>query len=52
MLHGKALNTAIRNTQEIPNSADDGHNLFSYLKKSTAKYDFDLLTRELLNINF
>ena len=48
---GNALTTAIRQTQEIPNTTDMDLNLFSSLKKSTAREDFDMLTRELLNIN-
>jgi chromosome partitioning protein len=48
---GNALNTAIRQTQEIPNLTDMDMNVFSTLKKSTARDDFDILTRELLNIN-
>lgn len=48
---GNALTTAIRQTQEIPNITDMDMNLFSSLKKSTARDDFDMLTRELLNIN-
>ena len=49
---GNALTTAIRLTQEIPNIIDNGLDLFSSLKSSTARDDFDLLTRELLNIKF
>ncbi len=48
---GNALTTAIRQTQEIPNITDMDLNLFSSLKKSTARDDFDMLTRELLCIN-
>ncbi|CAL7960165.1 putative ParA family protein TC_0871 [Alphaproteobacteria bacterium] len=48
---GNALTTAIRQSQEIPNITDMNLNMFSTLKKSTAKDDFDLLTRELLGIN-
>lgn len=48
---GNALTTAIRQTQEIPNTTDMDMNLFSSLKKSTARDDFDMLTRELLCIN-
>lgn len=48
---GNALTTAIRQTQEIPNFTDMDLNMFSTLKKSTARDDFDILTRELLNIN-
>lgn len=48
---GKALSIAVRQSQEIPNNIDLGFNLFSTLKKSTARDDFDELTRELLKIN-
>ena len=48
---GKALSIAVRQAQEIPNNVDLGFNLFSNLNKSTARDDFDALTRELLNIN-
>ena len=48
---GNALTTAIRQTQERPNMTDMDLNMFSTLKKSTARDDFDILTRELLNIN-
>ncbi|RZI47509.1 ParA family protein [Rickettsiales endosymbiont of Peranema trichophorum] len=48
---GNAFTTAIRQSQEIPNATDMNQNLFSSLKRSTAKDDFDLLTRELLKIN-
>jgi chromosome partitioning protein len=49
--NGNALTTAIRNSQEIPNVTDSSLNMFSTLKKSTVRSDFDLLTRELLEIN-
>lgn len=48
---GNALNTAVRQAQEIPNVVDMDMNVFSTLKRSTARDDFDLLARELLNIN-
>ena len=48
---GNALETAIRLAQEIPNITDGSKNLFSSLKKSTAREDFDLLTKELLEID-
>jgi chromosome partitioning protein len=48
---GNALNTAIRQTQEIPNAIDAELNLFSSLKQLIVRDDFDRLTRELLNIN-
>ena len=47
---GNTLNTAVRQSQEIPNVIDQKLNLFSSVKKSTAKDDFDLLTKELLGI--
>ncbi len=47
---GKALSVAVRNSQDIPNAIDKGLNLFSGLKKSTAREDFEALTRELLGI--
>ena len=49
---GKALTTAIRHTQEIPNVIEQDMNLFCTLKKSPAKEDFLLLTKELLDIQF
>ena len=49
-MEGRALQTAVRYTQEIPNTIDSSKNLFSNLKKSTARDDFDLLTIELLGI--
>jgi chromosome partitioning protein len=49
---GNTLNTAVRQSQEIPNVIDQKLNLFSLVRKSTAKDDFDLLTRELLGIKF
>lgn len=48
---GNALTTAIRQSQEIPNATDLGFNTFSNLAKSTSRDDFDLLARELLNID-
>jgi chromosome partitioning protein len=47
---GNALTTAVRQSQEIPNMTDMSMNMFSTLKKSTARDDFDLITRELLEI--
>lgn len=49
-MEGRALQTAVRYTQEIPNTTDSSKNLFSNLKKSTARDDFELLTTELLGI--
>jgi chromosome partitioning protein len=48
--NGNALTTAVRLTQEIPNVTEQKYNLFSSVKKSTAKDDFDLITKELLEI--
>ena len=47
---GNTLNTAVRQSQEIPNVIDEKLNLFSSVKKSLARNDFDLLARELLDI--
>lgn len=49
-MEGKTLQTAIRYSQDIPNATDAGKNLFSTLKKSVARDDFDQLTRELFEI--
>lgn len=48
---GYALSTAIRQLQEIPNTTDMNMNMFSSFKKSIARDDFDLLTKELFEIN-
>ena len=48
---GNALDSAVCQAQEIPNSLDLGYNVFSKLSNSSARIDFDNLTRELLNIN-
>ena len=45
------LNTAIRQSQEIPNAIDQNVNLFSSTRKSMSRDDFDLITRELLEID-
>lgn len=50
-ISGKVLKTAVRYSQEIPNTVDSDKNLFSNLKKSTSRDDFDLLARELLDID-
>ncbi len=50
-LDGKILQTAVRASQEIPNITDEYKSLFSGLKKSTARSDFDQLTRELFNVD-
>jgi len=49
-MEGRALNTAVRFGQEIPNATDANKSLFSSIKKSTLRDDFELLTRELLAI--
>lgn len=49
-MEGRALDTAVRFGQEIPNATDSCKTLFSSLKKSTLRDDFELLTRELLGI--
>lgn len=50
ILEGSVLSTTIQRTQEIPNITDLNQNLFCHLKKSPTRGDFDLLTRELLQI--
>lgn len=49
-LEGRILKTIIREAQEIPNLIAKGQNLFSILKKSPVKKDFEQLTLELLGI--
>lgn len=49
-LEGKVLSTTVQFTQEIPNTTDTNRNLFSNLKESSAREDFDRLSRELLDI--
>lgn len=49
-MEGRALQTAVRFGQEIPNATDANKSLFSSLKKSTLRDDFEALTIELLNI--
>lgn len=49
-LEGKMLTTTVQFTQEIPNITDENKNIFSILKKSSVRMDFDNLTRELLGI--
>lgn len=51
-LEGKILSTTIQYTQEIPNSTDENKNVFSSLKKSVVREDFDALARELLGITY
>ena len=49
-LEGKVLSTTVQYSQEIPNLTDENKNLFTQLKKSIARDDYDRLTRELLNL--
>jgi chromosome partitioning protein len=49
-MQGKILHTAVRHAQEIPNLTDMNKNLFTTIKSSFTKDDFDQLTRELLEI--
>lgn len=50
-LEGKVLSTTVQYAQEIPNTTDSNRSLFSTLKKSIARDDFDRLCRELLDID-
>ena len=49
-LEGRILQTTVQFSQEIPNITDGNKNLFSTLKSSPTRDDFDRLTRELLAI--
>jgi chromosome partitioning protein len=49
-LEGKVLETSVQFSQDIPNLTDIDKNMFSNLKKSIVRDDFDQLTKELLNI--
>jgi chromosome partitioning protein len=49
-MQGKVLQTAVRHAQEVPNLSDINKNLFTSIKNSFTKKDFDQLTREILNI--
>lgn len=49
-LEGKVLSTTVQFTQDIPNTTDSNRSLFSNLKESSVREDFDRLTRELLEI--
>ena len=49
-LEGRILQTTVQFSQEIPNITDGNKNLFSSLKNSPTREDFDRLTRELLDI--
>ncbi len=50
-LEGRILETTVQFSQEIPNITDSNRNLFSSLKTSPTRDDFDRLTRELLGIS-
>lgn len=50
-LEGRILQTTVQFSQEIPNITDSNKNLFSSLKSSPTRDDFDRLTRELLGIS-
>lgn len=50
-LEGRILETTVQFSQEIPNITDSNKNLFSSLKNSPIRDDFDRLTRELLSIS-
>jgi chromosome partitioning protein len=50
-LEGRILETTVQFSQEIPNITDSNRNLFSNLKASPTRDDFDRLTRELLGIS-
>ena len=49
-LEGRVLSTTVQYSQEVPNITDANKNLFSTLKKLSPRNDFDVLTRELLEI--
>lgn len=49
-LEGRILETTVQFSQEIPNITDSNKNLYSSLKNSATREDFDRLTRELLSI--
>jgi chromosome partitioning protein len=49
-LEGRILQTTVQFSQEIPNITDGNKNLFSSVKSSPTRDDFDRLTRELLEI--
>lgn len=49
-MRGKVLQTAVRHTQEVPNLTDINKNLFTSIKTSLTKNDFDQVTCELLGI--
>ncbi len=49
-LDNRLLPNTIQYTQEIPNITDESKNLFSVLKKSVVRDDFDQITKSLLDI--
>jgi chromosome partitioning protein len=50
-LEGKVLSSTVQFSQEVPNITDQNKNVFSTLKRSAVREDFDRLTRELLDIS-
>jgi chromosome partitioning protein len=50
-LEGRVLSTTVQYTQDIPNATDSNRNLFSTLKNSPTREDFNRLTCELLGIS-
>jgi len=50
-LEDKTLKSAVRFAQEIENLVDENKSLFSSIRKSFARDDFELLTRELFELN-
>ena len=51
-MENKVLQTAVRFSQEIPNTTAVNKSMFSTLKSSPTRTDFDQLTREILGITF
>lgn len=49
-LEGAVLSTTVQYAQEVPNITDENKTVFSTLKKSSVRDDFDRLTREILEI--
>lgn len=49
-MEGHTLKSIIRFGQELPNVTDESRSLFSAIKKSVLRDDFDQLTKEILNI--
>jgi chromosome partitioning protein len=48
--NGMALSTAIKMSQEIPNAIDSGESVFSNIRQSSVRDDYNSLAREILNI--